>query len=83
MILGIFDLQVILILPIKFRVSWPFYSEKFKTDFQKGDCGGHIGFWIRTNLAIFDLQVTQILPVKFEVNWLFGSGDEVQNNFLR
>ena len=35
------------------------------------------------NSAIFDLQVTQMLLTKFHVNWIFGSGEEVQNRFLR
>ena len=54
----------------------------FKIDFQAGNCGGHIGFSIKTNLTIFDLQVTQILPTKCPVNWPFTSGEEVQNSFL-
>ena len=47
-------------------------EKKRKTDFQDGDCGGHIGFSIRTILFYY-IQVTQILPTKFQVDWLFGS----------
>ena len=45
--------------------------------------GVHLGLLIKTMLGIFDLQVTQILPTKFQVNLHFGSGDEVQQIFLR
>ena len=50
-------------------------QQKFKIDFQDGDCCGHNGLPFRTNLAIFDLQVTQILATKFRVNWHFSSGE--------
>ena len=70
MILPIFDLQVTLMSSFESTCL----SVQFKIDFQDGDCGGHIGFPIRTNLAIFDLQVNQILPIKFRINWPFGSG---------
>ena len=82
MILAIFDLQV----------TWYFLSslestglsvQKFKTDFQDGDCGSHIGFLIRTNLAIFDLQMTLMLSTKFRDNWPVGSGEEAQHTFPR
>ena len=65
MILAIFDLQVTLMLPIKFGVSWHFGSgekkakkkkkKKKKIDFQDGGHGGHLGLPIRTIIAIFDL----------------------------
>ena len=62
-ILAIFDLQVTLMLPSKFRVKWPFSSgRKRKIDFQDG---GHLGFPIGTILAIFDLQVTLMIPTKY------------------
>ena len=59
-ILAIFDLQAPpppppLVFPIKFRVSWPFSSEKFKIDFQDGHHGGHFRFPISTISAIIDL----------------------------
>ena len=57
--------------------------KKFKIYFQAGDCGGQIGFPIRTNLAFFDQQVTQILSTMFRVNWPFGSGEEVKNRFIK
>ena len=80
MILAIFDLQV----------TWYFLSslestglsvQKFKTDFQDGDCGSHIGFLIRTNLAIFDLQMTLMLSTKFRDNWPVGSGEKRNIHF--
>ena len=56
-------------LPTKFRVNWPFSSEKkLNIDFQDRGHGGHLGFRIRMILAIFNLQVTQMLPTKFQVN---------------
>ena len=58
-------------------------QEKFKTDFQDGGCGGHLGFLIRIILFIFDLQVTPILPTKIPVNCPFGSGEEIQNRLAR
>ena len=61
MTLAIFDLQVIPILPFKFRVNWP-VQKKYRTDFQDGS---HIRFLIRTNLTIFYLQVSLILLTKF------------------
>ena len=84
-ILAIFGLQVASMLPIKFRIGWPFLLRRlkyFKIDFQDGCHSGHLGFLIRTILAIFDLQVVLILPTKFRVYWPFGSGEE-QNRFSR
>ena len=65
-ILAILDLHVIQILPINFRVYWPFgvKVEKRKIDFQDGR---HLRCPIGI-LATFDLQVAQILSVKFRVN---------------
>ena len=63
-----FDLQVTLMLPTKFRVSWPFSSGEKVKNYQDGSHGGHLGFPIGTILAIFDLQVTLILPTKFQVH---------------
>ena len=71
-ILDNFDLQVILILPTRFRAN-----------FQDDRRGGHLGFPIETILAIFDLEVTQIFPTKFRVNWHFGSGEEAQSSFFQ
>ena len=83
-ILAFFDLQVILILPSKFGVNWPFGSgEEAKNDFQDGRHGGHLGFPIGTILATFDLQVTLMLPSKFGVNCPFSSGEEAKNRFSR
>ena len=73
MILAIFDLQVILMVPTKFRVNWPFGSGEAKNRFSKWPPGGHLGFPIRMLLAIFDLQLNPMLPTKFQVSWLLGS----------
>ena len=84
MILAIFDLQVTPILPIKFRANGLFYSEeRFKIDFQDGNCGSHLVYLIGMVLAIFDLQVTLMILTKFQVNWPFSSGEEAKNRFLR
>ena len=56
-IVAVFDTQVNLVpvLPSKFRVMWSFHSgEKFKIDCQDSGCGGHLGFPTRIILAIFD-----------------------------
>ena len=45
-------------------------EKKFKIEFQDGDCGGPIGFLIRTSSAIFDLKV---LSTNFQVSWHFGT----------
>ena len=69
MILVVFDQQVAPILPTTLRVNWRFGSgEKFKTDFQNGGHGGHVGFLIR---PIFARQVTTILTTKVSVSWPF------------
>ena len=82
--LPIFDLQVILMLPIKFPANWSFgLGKKRKINFQYGHHGGHHGFQIGTILAIFDLQVTLMIPTQFQINWPFGSGEEAKNRFSR
>ena len=54
-------------MPDKFQVNGLSVQEKkFKTDFQDGGHGSHLGFVISTISAIFDLQVTKILPTKFQ-----------------
>ena len=55
-------------------------QEKFKIDFQDGNCGGHLVFPIGTLLAIY-LQVNSMILTKFQVNWPLGSGEEVKNRF--
>ena len=62
MILASFDLQVTLMLSIKFQVIGLLVQKKRKIDFQDGLHGNHLGFTIRTILAIFDQQVTPMLP---------------------
>ena len=64
-ILAIFDLQVTLMLPTKFRsIDLLVLEKKQKIDLQDGHHGGHLGFLIGTILAIFDVQVTPMLPTK-------------------
>ena len=80
MILANFDLQVTLMLPTKFRVSWPFGSGgEGKHRFSSG----HLGFPIGPILATFDLQVSLMLPTKFRDNWPFCLGEETKNRFSR
>ena len=74
-----FYLQVILMLPTKFWVKWPFASGEEK-DFQDGGHGGHLGFPIRRISATFDLLATPLLPTRFQDNWPFGS-EEAKNRF--
>ena len=65
-ILATFDLQVTLILPMKFQVSCLLVLDKIvQNRFSTWLLGNHLGFPIRMILAIFDLQVILILPVKF------------------
>ena len=71
-------------LPTKFRVNWPFVSERErKIDFQDGGHDGHFGLRIGTILTIFALQDTPMVPTKFQVNWPFSSGGEAKNRFSR
>ena len=71
-ILAIFDLQVILMLPSKFGVNWPFGpGEEAKNRFSRWR-PSWISDW--NVLAIFDLQVTPMLPTKYQVNWPGGVG---------
>ena len=65
------------------RIGLSVQEKKSKTDFQDGGHGSHLGFPIWTILATFDLQVATILTTKVRVIWAFGSGEEVQNRFLR
>ena len=73
-------------------------QEKFKIDFQDGNCGSHLGFSIGTILAIFDLQVNPMILTKFWIsnqkNFTFFSyqifpvngpsySGEVKNRFSR
>ena len=56
-ILAIFDLQVTLMLPIKFQVNWPFGSrEEAKNRFFRWPPWWPFWFPIRMTLAIFELQ---------------------------
>ena len=52
-----FDVQVILMLSIKFRVNWPFSSgEEAQNRFPSKGSGDHLGFPIGTVLALVYLQ---------------------------
>ena len=83
MILAIYDLQVTLMLPTEFQVSWSLVQEKKgKTDVQDGHHGSHLGFPFGMILAIFDLQVILMLPTSYQVSWPFGS-EEGKNRFSR
>ena len=78
MIIAIFDLQVTLMLPTKFQVSWPLCSgEEAKNRFSRWrPC------WIsdQKDYSCFYLHVTLMLPTKFQINWPFGSKDK-KNRF--
>ena len=65
---AIFDLQVTLMIPIKFQASWPFGSgEEAKNIFSRWPPWSS---WIsETIIAIYNLQVTQMLLTKFRVKW--------------
>ena len=65
-----FNLQVTLILHIKFQVNWSFSSGE----------GSKYFFPIGTILAVFDLHIISILPTRLPVKQSFGS-KEVQNRF--
>ena len=51
-------------------------QERFKIDFQDGNCDNHLVFPIETILAIVDPQVTSMILTKFQVNRPFGLGEE-------
>ena len=71
-------------LPSKFQVNLSFGSGgEAKTDFQDGNCGGHLGIPIEMILPLFNQQVTPMLPTQFQVNWPFGLGGEGKNRFSR
>ena len=68
-ILAVFDLQIALILPKKFKsVSLSAQEKKLKMDVQDGSYDGHFVILIHTILASFDLQVVQMLPTRFRDN---------------
>ena len=71
-------------LPMKFRVKWPFSSgEEEKNRFSRWLSWRPSCILIGTILAIFVIQVTLMLPTYIRVNKPFGSGEEVKNRFLR
>ena len=76
---AIFDLQIALILPTKFWVSWPFGSgEEAQNKFSRWLS------WIsnQTNVSSFCSTSWYFLP-SFKVNESFSSGEEAQNRFAR
>ena len=59
---------MILILPTKFRVNWPYGSgEEIKNRFSRWYKDGHLGFPIGMILSIFDLKDAPIVSMKFRV----------------
>ena len=73
-ILASFELQVIPILPTRFRVNWPFVlGEEAKNKFSRWPPS-----WIsdRNNFSYFCSTRHPMLPTKFRVNWPFDSGEE-------
>ena len=72
-ILAVFDLQVILMLPTKFQVNWPFGSgEEAKNRISD-----------LKDLSYFSSTSHPMLPNKFQVNWPLCSGEEAKNRFSR
>ena len=78
--LAIFDLWVVLILPTKFQVNWPFGSGEVQY-IQDCSHSNHLWFAIRTILAFFLPKSCLDTSTKFRVNWHFGSGKEAEKIF--
>ena len=77
-----FDLQVTLMLPTKFRVSWPLGSgEEAKNRFSRWQSWQPSWISDRYEFKYFHLHVTLMLPTKFRVNWSLGSREEAKNRF--
>ena len=65
-IFAIFELQVTAMLPVKFRVHWPFGSgEEAKNRYQDGHHGGHLGFPIGTSHPKASYPGTSELTFRF------------------
>ena len=63
-ILAIFDLQVTLMLPTKFQISWPFISEEeVKNSFARWPPWWPSWISYQNNISFFVLQVTLMLPI--------------------
>ena len=78
--LAIFNLQVTVMLSIKFQVNWLLVKEgKRKRNFQDGGHGDHIGFSIGTILTLIYKSPKCFLP-SFKS---FVSGEETKNRFSR
>ena len=73
-ILANFYLAVTRLLPTKFQVNWPFYSEK-NSKVAAIPTGNDFSCFF------FYLQVTSKLHNKFQVNWPFGSGERAKLDF--
>ena len=82
MILAIFDLQVNLILPTEFQVSWLLGSKDVQFRFSRWLLWRPSWILSRMILAVFDLQTAPILPTMFWVNWPFRSWED-QKTFSR
>ena len=77
-----FDLQITLILPVKFRVDWLFCS-KVQNRFSSWQLWRPYSISDQNKFSYFYLQVTQILPTMFRVNYPFGSEGDALNRFPR
>ena len=83
MILILFYLQVTLMLPTKFGVSWPFgFEEEVKNRFLRWQPWWPSWISNQNDFSYFDLLVTPMLPNKFQDNQPFVSG-EAKNRFSR
>ena len=84
MILATFDLQVILILPMKFESIALLVKGFFGSGIEVKNKFSRWPSWISDwnhILLFFYLHGTPMLPTKFRVNWPFRSGAEVKINF--
>ena len=77
-------LQVTLMLPTKFEVSWPFGSgEEAKNRFLRWQPWWPSWISDQNNFSYFDLLVTLMHPIKFQDNRSFVSGEIAKNRFSR
>ena len=71
-ILAIFDLQVSLILPTKFKANWPFsLGVDFRNRFSRWQPWRTSWISNQNNFSYFWSTSTPVLPIKFRVNWPF------------
>ena len=81
MILALFYLQVILMLPIKFGVNWPFGSGEVKNRFSRWQPWWPSWISNYNDFSFLDLLVIPMLPIKFQDNQPFVSGKEAKKYF--